>query len=174
MKIVTKTTILFAAFAWASMSYGITFDLTEGETLPRSFGVRGNTESTQGWAPFEGQVGSMSVLDDKGVVLVESPMNVEGEWMKEGPHDFVAFADFKTKASSGIVRFNNNAIGDKDMPLSIEYKVLFETDGVKVELAPETEVGGITKPNITVEPIFSEEVSKTWWQSLIDLIMFWK
>ncbi len=79
------------------------------------------------WIGFEGQVGTVKLIDDGGVVLGTAILTAKGEWMQQ-IIDFETTLTFKpTKKKSGsLVFYNENPSGDperdKIFSLTVQFK----------------------------------------------------
>jgi|GEM_PF-5593314 len=173
MKTIITTATLAASFALTATAYGITFSINDGEIITTPVVISGNTEQSELWAAFEGQVGTMTVLDSNDTVLAEAPMQVDGEVVVGAPAEFFATADFETVDTAGVIRFNNYPIADTDTATSVEFAVLFEEpiDAIEPDFPIDNPLGEIAESGLE-EKVMEKEMS--WWQNLLEWIMFWK
>jgi hypothetical protein len=65
-----------------------------------------------GWSGFEGQVGSVKLLDSNGVEIISGPLTATSEWTKL-PTSFRTVLDFDAGSGNAILVFHNeNPSGD--------------------------------------------------------------
>lgn len=160
--------------AWASSAQAISFSLTEGEAIYSPLTVSGNTEATEGWYPFEGQVGTMALFGNTGAILGEAPMTVDGDWMTDEPLDFFATLEYETELTSGFVRFTSEAVGDFEEALVVDIPIVFTTPpAAENESELPTELAGIEAQSGMSEGGSSEQKSKedkSWFSCFVSWI----
>lgn len=79
-----------------------------------------------GWIGFEAQVGTVSLYDNTGKLLVIKPLTATSEWMTSTIY-FATDLEFATAAESGTVVFRNEnpsgePVRDKQLILPIRFK----------------------------------------------------
>ncbi len=173
MKVIIKKALIIIALLTASTTSAITFSIQGGEVLTSPVVISGNTELTPEWSVFEGQVGSMTIVDSSGNIMAEAPMQVDPSVFNEESQDFLATVDFNVTDTQGIIRFENNAIGDDATPASIEFEVYFE-EPVKMLQIVEYQQEESDENVVSVETRQPIKDSRTWWQKFLSWIAFWK
>jgi len=82
------------------------------------------------WHAYEGELGTVQLIDNNGTELTLGILSAKGEWMKSGPVMFSTELTFDSKkAKKGkLIIHNNPGDGDGDeagTPISFEIPVIF-------------------------------------------------
>lgn len=81
-----------------------------------------------GWVGFEGQVGTVKLVDEKNNVLAEIYLPAKGDWMKL-PTDFEAVLEFSAPTSTKLGKLifkNENASGEAVRDKIFELPIMFK------------------------------------------------
>ncbi len=111
----------------ATTSSGIEVSIPKsGELIKSPLKITGKVDGN-GWTGFEGQVGTVKLLDDTGKVLAFGILTAQGEWMQQ-VINFETTLTFATPATAGgsLVFYNENPSGeaakDKTFSLPVNFK----------------------------------------------------
>ncbi|OGH92041.1 MAG: hypothetical protein A2534_02390 [Candidatus Magasanikbacteria bacterium RIFOXYD2_FULL_39_9] len=108
-------------------------NLKENDAISSPFKVVGYTNG-DGWNGFEGQVGTVSLYDSAGKLLVIQPLTATSEWMTSTVN-FEANLEFLTDAQSGTIVFKNeNASGESFRDKIVSWPVKFLPSDSTVKL----------------------------------------
>lgn len=106
---------------------GIQIDsLKEGDTISSPIKIKG-TVNGSGWTGFEGQVGTVKILDSKGESLGMAILNATTDWMKPQVSFEANLAFQSATEQAGTLVFNNeNASGlpENDKQFAISVKIV--------------------------------------------------
>jgi sugar phosphate permease len=89
--------------------------------------VSGHVDGTNRWTGFEGQVGSVTLLDSNGNVLAQMPLTATTDWM-QFPTSFSTTLTFSAPTTdAGVLIFRNeNASGmteyEREFRLPVKFK----------------------------------------------------
>ncbi|MCX6721004.1 MAG: hypothetical protein NT026_00100 [Candidatus Staskawiczbacteria bacterium] len=103
---------------------GIEISFVSGDSSPMT--IKGYVTGKNGWAGFEGQVGTVKLLDASGKELANGVLTATTEWTTL-PTNFETTLNFSSaKAQSGTLVFHNeNASGlpEKDKTFTLPVKI---------------------------------------------------
>lgn len=128
-------------------------NLKDNDVISSPFKVVGYTNG-DGWGGFEGQVGTVSLYDESGKLLVIQPLTATSEWMTSTVN-FEASLEFVTDDERGIIVFKNeNASGEPSRDKVVSWPIKFAPSDNTVKLQAYFSNSKLD-PQITCEKVFS-------------------
>ncbi len=100
-------------------------NISSNQTITSPMPIEINSEGV--WFGFEGELGTISLLDETNKALGTGIMTAKGEWMKKGPVQYTCKLTYNaTKSGKGkLLIKNNNPSGlterDKSFELPVRY-----------------------------------------------------
>ncbi len=114
------------------------FGITNGQILNSPFTFKGKTDGTKEWGAFEGQVGYVELKNQTGASIATAPIQVIGEWMVPGPHEFSVWFEYVTEDEYGEIIFHNDNVSGLGRDIEFAVPVRFNQGTI---IAPSTQPG---------------------------------